>query len=148
MLCGSALQERPDFLTMNCTGGLPNTVGVSTATGGVFDISFASGSIRVDAARNAEAYGAEVKPAHILNGTIDPPPEMQASVCIRGVGRSCGDAARYVARGFGGGGRSAGGAGELPPACNRGLNPLPALLRAPLAAAAVHGAVADCAPGR
>lgn len=63
---------------MNCVGGLADTVGVSTVRGGILDVSFAGGSLRVDAARNAEAYGPGVAPAAILDGTVDPPPEMQA----------------------------------------------------------------------
>ncbi|KAL4448941.1 hypothetical protein ABPG77_007658 [Micractinium sp. CCAP 211/92] len=77
VLCGSSLQERSDFLTMNCIGGLADTVGVSTVKGAGFDISFAGGSLSVDTAKNASVYGDGVKPSQILNGTVDSPPEMQ-----------------------------------------------------------------------
>lgn len=36
----------------------------------------AGGGISVAHAKNVEAYG-DVKPAHILDGTVEPPPEMQ-----------------------------------------------------------------------
>lgn len=38
------------------------------------------GSLSVDRAKNAAAYG-DVKPSQILDGTLEPPPEMQARVC-------------------------------------------------------------------
>ncbi|PRW33059.1 hypothetical protein C2E21_8119 [Chlorella sorokiniana] len=76
VLCGSALQERSDFLTMNCAGGGIDMVGVSSVKGATFDISFAGGSISIDAARNSTAYGGAT-PAQIINGSVDPPPEMQ-----------------------------------------------------------------------
>lgn len=41
VLPASLAQERSDFLTMNCIGGLADTVGVSTVKGAGFDISFA-----------------------------------------------------------------------------------------------------------
>lgn len=41
LLCGSTLQDRADFLTTNCVGGLSDTVGVSSVSGGIFDLSFA-----------------------------------------------------------------------------------------------------------
>ena len=79
LLCGASLQDRSDLLTMNCAGGAASElVGVSTVRGGMLDLSFATGGISVDAARNAEAYGAGVKPSQVLDGTVDPPPEMQA----------------------------------------------------------------------
>lgn len=68
---------------------MADTVGVSTVQGGIFDVSLASGALRVDAARNAEAYGAGVAPAAILDGTVDPPPEMQARVGAAGACRLC-----------------------------------------------------------
>ncbi|EFN51244.1 hypothetical protein CHLNCDRAFT_141269 [Chlorella variabilis] len=99
VLCGWSLQERADFLTMNCAGGMVDTVGVSSVSGGIFDLSFAGkrggrqpgaaphprreappapcGSLSVDRAKNAAAYG-DVKPSQILDGTLEPPPEMQA----------------------------------------------------------------------
>lgn len=76
VLCGTALQERCDFLTMNCAGGMTDTVGVSTVMGGTFDLSFAGGSLSVNAAKNTAVYG-DVKPAHILDGTVPSPAEMQ-----------------------------------------------------------------------
>lgn len=76
VLCGWSLQERADFLTMNCAGGMVDTVGVSSVSGGIFDLSFAGGSLSVDRAKNAAAYG-DVKPSQILDGTLEPPPEMQ-----------------------------------------------------------------------
>lgn len=77
VLCGSSLQERPDFLTMNCLGGMVDTVGVSVCSGGMFDLSFAGGSLSVDRAKNAAAYGDDIKPSQIVDGTVEPPPEMQ-----------------------------------------------------------------------
>lgn len=136
VLCGSALQERSDFLTMNCAGGWADTVGVSSVSGSMLDLSFAGappgaaarcraqlrlplrpqrwpcrarvqagrcpaclarfpspsapsallvrpralappgGSISVDTAKNAQAYG-DVKPSQVLDGAVEPPPEMQ-----------------------------------------------------------------------
>ncbi|KAI7845815.1 hypothetical protein COHA_000726 [Chlorella ohadii] len=75
-LRGLDAAERSDFLTMNCAGGGSDMVGVSSIKGGCFDISFAGGSISVDAARNTAAYGGAT-PAQILGGSVDPPPEMQ-----------------------------------------------------------------------
>lgn len=43
LLCGSSLQDRPDFLTLNCAGGWADTVGVSSVGGSMLDLSFASG---------------------------------------------------------------------------------------------------------
>lgn len=126
LLCGSMLQERADFLTMNCVGGMADTVGVSSVSGGIFDLSFAGepchrvpaaacgqctalswlgqattqaccalsggrcypcsgGSLAVDRAKNAAAYG-DVKASQILDGTVEPPPEMQVR---QGCGGSC-----------------------------------------------------------
>lgn len=49
------------------------------------DLLHAGGSLALDSAKNVAAYG-DVKPAQILDGTLNPPPEMQ----VRAVGRQPG----------------------------------------------------------
>ncbi|PSC73000.1 p-type h+-atpase isoform C [Micractinium conductrix] len=75
--CGSSLQERSDFLSLNCAGGLVDTVGVSTTRGAILDVSFAGGRLAADEAKNRAVYGDKVTPLEILCGTVDPPAEMQ-----------------------------------------------------------------------
>ncbi|GAB4823912.1 hypothetical protein N2152v2_010958 [Parachlorella kessleri] len=75
--CGAGLQDRAQLVGGSCTGGMIGTVGVNRVSGGLMDLSFAGGSLRVDTARNVAAYGSDRTVSAILEGAVDPPSEMQ-----------------------------------------------------------------------
>lgn len=68
-------QERSDFLSMNCIGGLADTVGVSTVKGAGFDISFAG-------ERGQHAMTACITPGATVRRACERGPQM-APTCWR-----------------------------------------------------------------
>lgn len=71
-----SVADRTDILTAPCVNGMEGTVGVTKASGAMLDVSFAKGSISVDAARCTSVYGhADVR--KILSSATPAPAELQ-----------------------------------------------------------------------
>ena len=91
--CGSALQERSDFITQNCAGGGSiDAVGISSVSGGIFDLSAACERILCSVPRAPACLhacscrparrGGSTCPAAELPPSPLPAPSLQSAACL------------------------------------------------------------------